>query len=167
MWYTVFKYYLSYIVFRHVSFFSRALLPLNHICYYFNGPTPYQWTLTLSIVYIFTMNLSLLRPINRDYSWLLFDYITHSANTIGRHCVVVIYRHKGKCNTLIIILLLFFLSRWVLLYPHVVYCLHIYNTFVVLTTDKPRLFMVVILFHHTFYQQYGPTLSLRHQKTKR
>ena len=31
----------------------------------------------------------------------------------------------------------------------------IYNKFVVLTTDKPRLFTVVVFFYQTFFQQYG------------
>ena len=56
----------------------------------------------------------------------------------GKCCVFVIYQHKGKCNSLIIILLLFCLSRWVPLDPHMVDCLHIYNTFFVLTTDNDK-----------------------------
>ena len=77
-------------------------------------------------------------------------------------CVFVVYRHKGKCNSLIIVLLLFCLLGCVPLEPHVVDCLHIYNTFVVLTTNKPRLFTVIILFHHIFCQQYGIMLRLLH-----
>ena len=60
---------------------------------------------------IFTIHLSFLRPINRDYSRLSFDYITYYANNTGKSCVLMIYRHKGKWNSLILILLLFFLSN--------------------------------------------------------
>ena len=147
--------------------FFRELFPLQHICYYLNKPKPYRWNITLYIVYKFTIHLSFLRPIKRDYSRLLFDYISYSAKNRGRRCVVVIYQQKGKRNALITILVLFCLLRQVPLYPHVVYCLHIYNTFVVLTTNKPRLLRFVILFHHRFYQQYGRTLRLRHQPTQR
>ena len=63
--------------------------------------------------------------------------------------------------------MLFYLSPRVTLYPHVVDCSHIYNTFIVLTTDKPQLFMVVVLFHHIFCQKYGRTLRLRHLPTQR
>ena len=143
--------------------FFRVLFPLQHICYYFNKPTPYYLNLTLSIVYIFTIYLPFLRPINHNYSRFLFDYISYSANNTGRRCAVIIYRHKGKCDVLIIIILIYCLSRQVPLYPHVVYCLRIYNKSVVLTTDKPQLFTVVVLFHHVFYQQYGRTLHLCYQ----
>ena len=60
---------------------------------------------------IFTIFFSFLRPINRDYSQLPFDYIAYSANNTVKRCVFVIYQHKGKCNSLISILLLFCLSR--------------------------------------------------------
>ena len=53
----------------------------------------------------------LLWLINRGCSWLSFDYIAYSANNTDERCVFVIYRHKGKCNSLIFILLLFCLSR--------------------------------------------------------
>ena len=42
---------------------------------------------------------------------LSFDYIAYSANVMGQHCVFVIHRHKGKCNSLILILLIFCLSH--------------------------------------------------------
>ena len=61
---------------------------------------------------IFTILFSFLRPINRNYSRLSFDYITYSTNNTGECCTLVIYRHKGKCNILIFILLLFCLSHW-------------------------------------------------------
>ena len=51
--------------------------------------------------------------------------------------------------------------------PHVVYYLHIYNKYVVLMTDKPRLFMVVIFLHCILRQQYGQTLCLCHSRTQR
>ena len=147
--------------------FFGALFPLQHICYYLLSLNRTSGPSHCVLVYIFKINLSFLQSINRDYSRLLFDYIAYSANNTGIHCDVVIYQHKVSCNTLIIILLLFCLSRLVPMYPHVVYCLHIYNTFVVLTTNEPRLFTVVILFHHIFYEQYGRTLHLRHQPTQR
>ena len=147
--------------------FFQPLSPLQHICYYFNKPTLYRWNPTLSIVYIFTIHFLLLQLINCDYSRFLFDYIAYSTNNTVRHCVFVIYRHKGKCDTLIIILLLFCLSRLLPLYPHIVYCLHIYNTFVVLTTNKPGLLTIIVLFHRIFYQQYGQTLRLCHLPTQR
>ena len=91
--------------------FLRWLFPLKHIWYYFNKPTPYNWTLTFSIVNIFTIHFSFQRPINHNYSRLLFDYIAYSAKNTGKCGVFFIYRNKGKCNLLIIILLLFCLSR--------------------------------------------------------
>ena len=51
--------------------------------------------------------------------------------------------------------------------PHILYCLNTYNAFVVITTIKPRLLSVVVFFYHTFFQQYGQTLHLRHQLTQR
>ena len=48
------------------------------------------------------------KPINRNYSRLVFDYIAYSAKNTGRRFIVVIYRHKGERDALIIILLLFF-----------------------------------------------------------
>ena len=121
-------------------------------------------------------------------------FLSHvfSNNTV-KHCIFVIYRHKGKCNSLIILPLIFCLSFRILpdhhvvdflrilhtfcvattkaytvpLYPHIVYCLNIYNTFVVLTTNKPRLFTVVVFFYHIFFQKYGQTLHLRHQLKQR
>ena len=137
--------------------FSKALFPLQHICYYFDEPTPYPWTLTFSIFYIFTIHLSFQQPINCNYSRLLFDNIAYSPNNTGRRCVFVIHWHKGKCNLLIIILLLFCLSRQLPMDPHVVDCLHIYNTFFILTTDKPL--------HYIILQQHGWTLILCHLPT--
>ena len=133
--------------------FYEALFLFQHICYYFDKTTPYHWTLTLSIVYIFKIHLLILRPINHDYSLLLFVYITYSVNNMGRRCVIIVYRQKDKYYAFVIIILIFCLSRKVPLYPHVVYCLHIYYTFVILTTNKPRVFTVVVLFYHIFFQQ--------------
>ena len=39
--------------------------------------------------------------------------------------------------------------------PHIVYCFTINKTFVVVTTDKPRLFTVVIFFYHIFFNNMG------------
>ena len=144
------------------------------------------------IVYIITIHLSI-SPINRDYSRLLFSFITYFSNNMGEHCIFLIYQHKGKCDSLRILLMLFCLSYHlppdphlvdclrilhtscvvttktytVPLDSHIVYCLNIYNTFFVLTTDKPRLFTVVVFFYHTFFQQFGQTLRLRDQLTQR
>ena len=140
----------------HYNIYSIILIILNRT----SGP--------FRCLIIDTNNtFSFLRPINRDYSRLLFDYITYSAKNMGEHCVFVIYQHRGKCNSLMFTLLLFCLSRQIPLDPHVVYCLHIYNTFVVLMTDKPRLCTVDILLHHILRQQYGHTLRLRHPPTQR
>ena len=117
--------------------------------------------------YISTIHLLFERPINHDYSQLLFYFITYSAKNMGRRCVFVIHQHKGKCNLLIIILLLFCLSRCLPLEPHVVDSLHIYNTLVVLITDKPRQFTVIVLFHHILFQQYSQNLRLCHLPTQR
>ena len=50
--------------------------------------------------------------------------------------------------------------------PPVVYSLHIYNTFAVLATNKPRLFTVVIFLHRILRQQYGQKLCLRRLRTQ-
>ena len=60
---------------------------------------------------LFPIQLLFLRPINRDYSQLSFDYIPYSANNAGKGYVFVINIHKGKCNSLISILLIFCLSH--------------------------------------------------------
>ena len=87
--------------------FFRALLPLQHICYYFNQLTPYLWTLTFSIVcYLQDICCSQDRW-NCDHSRLSFDYILYSSKNMVRCCVFVVYIHKGKCTTLILILLRF------------------------------------------------------------
>ena len=44
---------------------------------------------------------------NRDYSWLLFDYIAYSAKNTGEHCVSVIHIHTCKCTTFIFVLIMF------------------------------------------------------------
>ena len=76
---------------------------------------------------VFTIHLLFLRPINCDYSQLSFDYISYSSNNVGKLYVIVIYIHKGKCNSLIFILLIFCLSHlkhvqdktsWLLLYSY-------------------------------------------------
>ena len=85
----------------------RSLFPLQHICYYFNKPAPYRWTLTLPIVYIFTIHLSFLWLISHDYSQLLFYFITYFVNNTGKCFVFVIYQHRSKFIVLIIIVLLF------------------------------------------------------------
>ena len=107
MIHSIWKLSALYCISTYLLFF-RALFILQHLCYYLNKTTPYRWNLTLYIVYIFTIHLSFLRPINHNYSWLLFDYIAYSANNMGRRCVIVIYRKKCKCNALIIIPVLFF-----------------------------------------------------------
>ena len=66
-----------------------------------------------------------------------------------------------------IILLVFCLSRCLPLDPHIVHCLHILNTFGILMTDKPWLFVVVVLFYHRLCQQYGRTLPIRNLPTPR
>ena len=55
--------------------------------------------------------MSFLQPINCKYSCLSLYYIAYSANNMGKHFVFVIYRNKGNCNSLIFILLLFWLSH--------------------------------------------------------
>ena len=43
---------------------------------------------------------------------MFFDYIAYSASNTGERCVFVIYIHKGRCTTLIFILLQFDLFHW-------------------------------------------------------
>ena len=110
MWSTAFEYYLYYTVFWNISqllgivsittymllFYSAYTVPLDpHIVYYL----------------IFTIYFLFLRPINRDYSRLSFNYITYSADNTGKRCVFVVYLQKGKCYSLIFILLIFCLSH--------------------------------------------------------
>ena len=59
---------------------------------------------------LFSIHLSFLRPINRDYPRLSFDYMVYSANNTGKRYVFAIYIHKRTCNSLIFIPLLFCLS---------------------------------------------------------
>ena len=81
--------------------------PLKHICYYFNHPTPYLWTLTWFILCYLQYICRLQDQYNRNYSRLLFEYIAYSANNMGERCILVIYIHKVKCGSLIFILLRF------------------------------------------------------------
>ena len=92
-------------------FRSRHCCKIEHICYYFNQPTPYRWTLTLPILCYFWYIWRSQDQSNRNYSRLLCDYITYSANNTGKRCIFVIYIYKGKCDTLIVILLRFGLSH--------------------------------------------------------
>ena len=97
----------------------------------------------------------------------MFYFITYYTNNTEELCVFVIYQHRGKCNLLITILLLLCSSRRLPLEPQVIDCLHILNTFGVLTTDKQRIFMIVVLFIHRLCQQYGKKLLLIHLPTQR
>ena len=86
-----------------------SLFPLQHTCNCLNKPTSYRWTFTLSIHW-YLQYIFFLWTINRNYSLLLFYYTAYSANNTGKHCVFVIYRHKGRWSSLIFIILLFCLS---------------------------------------------------------
>ena len=90
----------------------RELFPLQHICYYFNMPTPYNWTLHVVYYLLFAIHLLFSDRENRDYSRFLFDYIAYLANNKGKHCIFVINIHTCKCTTLIFILTRFGLSHW-------------------------------------------------------
>ena len=92
-------------------FVFRALLPLKHTCYYFNQPTPYLWTLTLSILFYLPYIRCLQDRKKRNYSRLSFDYIAYFSKNTGKRCIFVIYIHKGMCKILIFILLRFGLSH--------------------------------------------------------
>ena len=120
-------------------------------------------------------------------------FITYFSNNTGKHCIFVNNQHKCKCDSLRILLLLFYLSRHILpephvvdflrilhtfcvaktktytvpLDPHIIYGFNNYKTFAVLTTNKPRLFTVVVFFYYIFSQQYGQTFRLHHQLTHR
>ena len=61
---------------------------------------------------IFIIHLFFLWLILRDFSRLSFDYIAYSAKNTDKLWVFMIYGYKGKCNSLISILLLFCLSYW-------------------------------------------------------
>ena len=78
---------------------------------FFNQPTPYRWTLTLSIIFYLQYICRSQDQQNREYSRLSLDYIAYSANNTAVCCAFVIYIHKGKCNTFIFILLWFGLSH--------------------------------------------------------
>ena len=49
-----------YLILTYLLFLP--LFYLQHNCYCFNEPTTYRWTLTLSILYIFTIHLSFSSP---------------------------------------------------------------------------------------------------------
>ena len=91
--------------------FFKALLPLQHIRYYFNQPTPYHWTLTLSILYYFQYIFFRKTVKTATIHGRCLIYFAYSANNTSKRCVFVIYRHKGKCTSLILILLWFGLSH--------------------------------------------------------
>ena len=91
--------------------FFKEWLALQYICYSFNKTAPYRWTLTL---YILCCSQCIFCPQDRlkcDYSRLSIDFIAYSANNTGKRCVFVMYIHKGKCTTLIFIILWFGLSH--------------------------------------------------------
>ena len=85
-----------YITTPLLLFWSDYIVALDH---------PFVYSLILTIHFLF------LQPISRDYSRFWFDYIISSVNNTGKRCVLMIYRHKGKCNSLIFILLLFLLHQ--------------------------------------------------------
>ena len=100
------------------------------------------------------------------FTVVVLFYHTFFKNT-GESCVFVINLHKGKCDSLRSLILIFCLSCRILLDPYVVYCLNIFHKFCVATTDKPQLFMVFVLIYHRFCQQYRQILLLRHQPAQR
>ena len=120
-----------------------ALLPLQHICYYFNKPTvpldPHVvyflqmynkfFVLMTNKPQLFTVVLLLHRILHQQYGQML-----RLRHLLTQRWVQFIDNHT--C-----------LLRRVPLDPHVVYCLRIYNEFVVLTTNKPQLFAFVNLLH--------------------
>ena len=91
-----------------IYFLFLALFPLQHIyaiivisLHRTAGPLRF-------LFFVIHDTFFILRPINRDYSRLSFDYIAYSTNNMGERCVFVICRQKGRCNSLVFMLLLFF-----------------------------------------------------------
>ena len=58
-------------------------------------------------------------------------------------------------------------SYTVLLIPHIVFFFRSYNTYAVLTTDKPRLFTAFFFFYDILFKQYRRTLRPPHQLSHR
>ena len=94
----------------NIFFFSSIIYITTYMILFYSACTV---PLDPPVVYylISTIYLSFLRTINRNYSRLSFGYITYSSNNTGKCCILVIYQHKGKCNSLILIILLFCLSH--------------------------------------------------------
>ena len=53
--------------------FLRALLSIQHICYYLPKPKPYYCSVSLYVVYIFMIHWSLFQLIQRDYTTSLLN----------------------------------------------------------------------------------------------
>ena len=52
------------------------------------------------------------------------------------------------------------------MFSHIVYCLHIYNTLVSLSTDKTRLYNVIIKYYHTIVYSTGKNCIVAINKYK-
>ena len=104
--------WILYVSYHILKYIKKIKSITTYICYYFNKPTPYRWTLHVVYSLSFSIHLSLLQLIKRDNSQFSFDYIIYSANNTGKRFIFVIYWHKGKFNSLIFILLIFCLSWW-------------------------------------------------------
>ena len=73
------------------------------------------------------------------------------------------FEHYFNCNIYDIILIILHHNYG----PSRCLFFDIYNTFVVLTTNKPQLFMVIIWLHRIICQQYRQTLRFCHLQTQR
>ena len=99
------------ILYFNIFPFFWALLPLQHMCYYFIQLHRTAGTFTLFICCYLKYICCLQYRYYRDYLRFLFDYIVYSANSTGGHCAFMINIHTCKFTILILGLLWFDLSH--------------------------------------------------------
>ena len=150
----------------------------------FSSPrrTLFSHSLVCSKNYLFIVVIG---PISDKDLYLFFDHIDLIVRTFyvrkqsykihlwytvfeyDLYCIVFQYisflEHNYQYNIYAII----FISLHRTVGPSPCLLIDIYNTFVVITTDKPQIFTVVIWLHRILFQKYGQTLRLHDLLTQR
>ena len=140
---------------------------------------------------VYCLNIyNILVTLTTNTPWLytvVVKYYHIFSNNTGKHCIFAINQPKGKWRSIddFTTAMLFIASStagtshcWFLhllhtfcvattksytvpLVPHIVFVYKNYNTFAVLTTDKPQLFMAIVFFYYVLSKKYRQTLRLR------
>ena len=147
--------------------------------------------------YVFCIHFALQRPNPTPYRLNLYKFVVKYyhifSNNIGKHWILAINQHKDKWHSVddFTTAILFIASStagtsrcWflrllhifcvatkksytVLIVLHIVFVFNIYNTFAVIMTNKPQLFISIVFFYYILPKKYRRTLCLHHQLSHR